>query len=883
MAKSHVYEKFHDVNILCESEYEMPILSCIVKAKVERLIPWTLKAEDTDGTLHFWIDDYKFNSLVTYPRRNMYLVQRFQNVIQPDHSSYGNWNYNVQRYQQFLRQWVAAIWTYYGKITVIPNIHLPYNDDSKWDFFWAGIPHKSIIAISGQRISDVMHQESDQAWFLHGFDVMMEKLEPRHVIYYGGRIKKLEQKWGHLITRFSRHSFIGQQSNHEKYITGTDQLTGDEIIWDQENKQQVEVPLNTEWTTRKLPDKKMNKQWNMPPQNENNLLNNNSWALPLNHKESSGESVEQLPNGQEKLFDENLNSGNNQQPLILQSEQDEQLKNHSPVSCKKPEKKLLEQKISKNKLSMSSLNSNQLVHEKLQKKSVLQDQNQLLYQNSLELGIPQQKNMLSQKLNRKKQSSTPISNFQQKPKSSEQTEKIKPLQNKLMPLLEDPSTSINYNTEQLQLPEDIRDTEISNSELKSWSMNKNNNEPLSKLEKFKDLPSVILLPSHDELEDMEDSETSTAGINLPANSNGVTEPDNDDSAEIKLEKNENLDINEPLSIQNLRNTQCCLVLNGLSEPFILMQYLEQMGISVMKVFLDHDWLFPEVRAFLLKQHAIPIQTIHRFTTLLVKYGWPAMRGGCKAWHLRELEQTVDRYLKETDSIEVVPFDSQTNISHLQGRKRRKTLYSTPFLLVDIQKDIYQVPQFMGLYELQDKCESHYLSPVKGLMYTALRPKHEIEWFYQQAENYQSRYVTSRAAKSEEMIWPKLIELNDQIKKKPSYFNSYSTLLDYIYEFEGRFLDKYVDEYEESYIFTGNKITQKEWRERRIQKAINDMNWMWAINHRDPIKWYVVKPLAFSESRKKVLVRTQEGIGHERYIPITNLYSRPAENYQGKIK
>ena len=233
--KTHVYAKFQDPMIICEEEYEMPILPAVKKANIETLIPWNPNTKDYNGTLHFWIDDYKFNAMVTSPKRYLPIVQRYHNVIQPDHSSYGDWNYNIQRHQQFLRQWVGALWARRGNVTVIPNIHLPLNDDSKWDFFWAGVPKRSIISVSGQQVSDYCKNQEEQDWFLHGFEKMVDILNPIRIIYYGGRIKKLEDTWNDKLIRFSRHSFVGQQTEHKKYTFNNEGIEQ----WDK-NQQQPE-------------------------------------------------------------------------------------------------------------------------------------------------------------------------------------------------------------------------------------------------------------------------------------------------------------------------------------------------------------------------------------------------------------------------------------------------------------------------------------------------------------------------------------------------------------------------------------------------------------------------------------------------------------------
>jgi len=324
-----------------------------------------------------------------------------------------------------------------------------------------------------------------------------------------------------------------------------------------------------------------------------------------------------------------------------------------------------------------------------------------------------------------------------------------------------------------------------------------------------------------------------------------------------------------------------IVVNGLPETLSL--YEEHKDDEhVTCCYIDTDWLFPEVRDYLESLGLMPIKMKRSLTELLKKYGWPLMRGTSRAWHIRELEITVDRHLRKTESIEIVPFTTDTPASQIKMREKRKTQYVTPYL------DNTTIPHttiqlFTGLSELRDVCESHYLIPVKGLMYSSLRPKFELELLFRLNLEYKGVYKGIRDSLSIEHIWDDIRGLDMQIIKQPAYFSSYSTLLDLYYEFRGRTSDILVEETVERVIPTGKMVTMGELRKSRILSAIDSGKWMWAIDHRNPYKWYPVRPIEFSKSGKRVRVVTRDGIGHEKYISLTNLYSRPAENYYGKVR
>ncbi|MCP3686624.1 MAG: DUF4417 domain-containing protein [bacterium] len=208
----HPLETYNDPIIPLSKKFHMPTLPPVKSADVSRLIPYSKNNdEDYNGTLHFFMDDHKFQDLLYFPRKYVSIAQRYKNVIQPDPSTSVWWNYNSQRFQTFLKQYVGALWVYRGNIKVIPNIHFPPNyKEEEWEFYWDGIPNRSILAVSAQGVGDRSGNKDDQEWFLTGVEQAFSRLNPIKLLYYGGRIKRLEEEWGDKITRYSRVTFIGQ-------------------------------------------------------------------------------------------------------------------------------------------------------------------------------------------------------------------------------------------------------------------------------------------------------------------------------------------------------------------------------------------------------------------------------------------------------------------------------------------------------------------------------------------------------------------------------------------------------------------------------------------------------------------------------------------------
>lgn len=309
-------------------------------------------------------------------------------------------------------------------------------------------------------------------------------------------------------------------------------------------------------------------------------------------------------------------------------------------------------------------------------------------------------------------------------------------------------------------------------------------------------------------------------------------------------------------------------------------YLKAKGYNIQSVYLKHDWVFPDIEEYIMRYSDVVVEVDRSLSDVLQKRGWPSMRGGNKQWHTRELELCVDKYLRETQSTEILCFDADISKSALKIRQKRKTPFCLPLYSESLSINDYTVSTCLVLPELRDQSETHYLIPIKGLMYSSLRPKFELEMFYMMNIEYKQRYETVRNMKSIEGVWDRLLELDDSIESDIKLFSGYSTLLDLLYEFDGRNLSRMIEEYEE--YPTGRFITLHEQRVKTIQRAITEQNWLWALDHRSKQRWYTVKPIEFSKSQKTVRVITKDGMKHEKFLPVTNLYNRPAENYNGSL-
>lgn len=172
--------------------YDIPSLKPFpIKRKPLWLAPHTarLRTQNShEGAIHFFLDDYRFESVWTYVDRTTEKLKRRQiATLTPDFSLYIGMGISQQIYNVFRNRWCGAHWQEQG-IDVIPSVS--WSTPNSYDFCFLGIPQRSIIAVSTVGIRRGVTQSS----FLHGFDAMIEHLSPPLVLCYGKPLPQMSQK-----------------------------------------------------------------------------------------------------------------------------------------------------------------------------------------------------------------------------------------------------------------------------------------------------------------------------------------------------------------------------------------------------------------------------------------------------------------------------------------------------------------------------------------------------------------------------------------------------------------------------------------------------------------------------------------------------------------
>jgi hypothetical protein len=133
-----------------------------------------------DGAIHFFVDDYRFESVWSRPQQTLAGLRPFTTLLTPDFSLYRDWPLSAQLWNTYRNRWCGCFWQSEG-FSVIPTVS--WSTADSFDFCFLGIPRRSVVAVAtiGLRLDEWL----DYGLFLDGFSEMVLRLEPALVLCYG--------------------------------------------------------------------------------------------------------------------------------------------------------------------------------------------------------------------------------------------------------------------------------------------------------------------------------------------------------------------------------------------------------------------------------------------------------------------------------------------------------------------------------------------------------------------------------------------------------------------------------------------------------------------------------------------------------------------------
>jgi hypothetical protein len=134
-------------------------------------------------TVHFFLDDYKFDEVWNKPERQTNRLLRYRQVLSPDFSIYTDMPKPLQIYNIFRNRWCASVWQA-AKMVVIPTIS--WGAEDTFEFAFDGVETGSVVAVS------TVGTNRNHDAFMLGFARMCQRIEPRAVVVYGTKHQGME-------------------------------------------------------------------------------------------------------------------------------------------------------------------------------------------------------------------------------------------------------------------------------------------------------------------------------------------------------------------------------------------------------------------------------------------------------------------------------------------------------------------------------------------------------------------------------------------------------------------------------------------------------------------------------------------------------------------
>ena len=141
------------------------------------------------GFVHFYMDDYKFESIWNHPEAALEKLQRCGGVITPDFSTYQDMPAALKIYNTY-RMRAVGYWLGKNGIQIINNVR--WRTPETYSYCFLGVPQDSIVCVS---TVGCLGSQRDENRFAEGLAVMIDTLKPRHILMYGKKGRNFFDKY----------------------------------------------------------------------------------------------------------------------------------------------------------------------------------------------------------------------------------------------------------------------------------------------------------------------------------------------------------------------------------------------------------------------------------------------------------------------------------------------------------------------------------------------------------------------------------------------------------------------------------------------------------------------------------------------------------------
>ncbi|MDE6766673.1 MAG: DUF4417 domain-containing protein, partial [Eubacterium sp.] len=145
------------------------------------------QSDDYEKIVHFFLDDYRFESIYNNPEKKLETLRQYKAVLTPDFSMFVEMPIALQLFSTFKNRWVGAYLQAQG-LNVIPTVR--WGDLTSFNFCFDAIEKGSIVAVS------TIGVKKEKSHFMLGYNEMLSRIKPSKVICYG---KPFDEMKGDII------------------------------------------------------------------------------------------------------------------------------------------------------------------------------------------------------------------------------------------------------------------------------------------------------------------------------------------------------------------------------------------------------------------------------------------------------------------------------------------------------------------------------------------------------------------------------------------------------------------------------------------------------------------------------------------------------------
>lgn len=135
--------------------------------------------KDYNKFLHFYTDDYRFETAWSRPFNLLSVAERFGGIITPDFSVLAGMPKAMNIWNVYRNRWLARYLVESGVNKVVPSV--VWGDESTYAYAFVGIPKNCVVAVS----TVGTHNLENRKLFVKGFEVMINYLSPQMIYVYG--------------------------------------------------------------------------------------------------------------------------------------------------------------------------------------------------------------------------------------------------------------------------------------------------------------------------------------------------------------------------------------------------------------------------------------------------------------------------------------------------------------------------------------------------------------------------------------------------------------------------------------------------------------------------------------------------------------------------